>query len=807
MVVGRLVRAIGIVLVLFAWANLRTSAQAIKLVGADAQGALKFTVTTRNASFRIPIELQVEASESAKKPGAQQEGKTAGTEASKTGGGEPGTAINQDEKSATNDFRIVVDDFIAPDGRAIPASVTIDGQSVPNRMTIRQVDRPVLSVKADFPIAGDYKSNIVMFYGGKRAPSAPLIVTRQLASLSLRIDTADARAATVSQDGSASMHVVVQETAGQRVSIDPPALVGLVLKNGGKVQQEAPYRVLDLRLAGDNRVAPDAPCAEGEKAKPGKPAAPAEYTIEPLGHAEFFLTICGVSEAGEYNGIVRISNRETNPVDKAVTIYVKKSGWIAFLFIFLGVAASYLMRRWTKEEKPRLEAERRVGDLERRLKDIVTSVGTVQNKTEVEVLAALRDSLDKARTEVERGYLVTATATVDVVEKKIANLLSWHNAGRRLTAAEAAGNVATIRRDWEAMGDTYFTAGAPKDDFAAALSAILKAIDDASKARVVRDVAEFRKRVEGERTSRPEIAVDLDNAVKPLLDEASDHGEKARVVEADDALMRSKAAFASVLAKALILTLARPAPIGFTPQEWTAAGAILKPAGEDVQRKAASAATSADANETIKAYEKVNRQYLDKVLSAAETQVTALRADVKASSTIPPDQRTELEKQLDEAANTLKVGRAQLDNDDYNGATGRYQEATKIIVPISEKLQRGGGALAVGAGAAATPARLLAAIPASFAALPYDGDVAAPERPAIQLPERITDVIERYNLLLNLGVLLIATLLGMKLLWADDAVWGGWTAYTVAFLWGMGLQQVGGAGFEGLPALTKKLAE
>jgi hypothetical protein len=763
------------------------TAQTIRLVGADAQGTLKFTVTTRNASFRIPIELQAEAAKPA-------------------GGNEPGAAAGkQEEKKPIDDFRIVVDDFVAPDGRHIPASVTIDGHPVPDRMTIKEVDRPILSVNADFPIVGDYKSNIVMFYRGNRAPSLPLIVTRQLVTLTLRIDTADTRAATVLQDGSASMHVVVQETSGQPVSIDPPALVGLVLKRGGKIQQEAPYRLLDLRLAGRGRATPDNPCAEDEKAKAVGSAAPAEYIIEPLGQVEFLLTICGLSESGEYSGILRVSNRETNPVDKAVTIFVKKSGWIAFLFIFFGVGASWLMRRWTKEEKPKLEAERRIGDLEQDLKRIATSVGTPQNETETKVFAAMLNSLDKARTEVERSHVTTATAVLDVSQKKMQNLLNWLNAGRRLNAAEAAGNVATIRRDWEAMGDTYFIADAPKDDFATAIAAILKAIDDAVKDQIVRDVADFRKRMEAVKTANPEVAADLDNAVKPLLDEASDDVGKVRIEEANDALTKSKAMFASVLAKALKVALTKPAPIGFTPEAWTKAGAELGPVAAEVQNKAASAKTRAEANEAIRSYEKLNKDYLGCVFAAADNRIAALRVDVDHSTTIPPDKKPETLKPLEQAAQGLKIGRAQLDNADYNGAIAQYQAASKLIQAVIKAVQSGGAPLLTGA--KPPDLAMLPATPPSTSAPAYEGDVEVPARERKKRYEQITDWIARYDLLLNLGVLLIATFLGMKLLWADDPVWGGWTAYTVAFLWGIGLQQIGGAGFEGLPAITKKLTE
>jgi len=73
--------------------------------------------------------------------------------------------------------------------------------------------------------------------------------------------------------------------------------------------------------------------------------------------------------------------------------------------------------------------------------------------------------------------------------------------------------------------------------------------------------------------------------------------------------------------------------------------------------------------------------------------------------------------------------------------------------------------------------------------------------------DRLSERISRYDVLFNIGILVIATVLGLKLLWADNAVWGGWKDFAIAFLWGLGLQQLGGTGFDGLPAITKKLTD
>jgi hypothetical protein len=50
-----------------------------------------------------------------------------------------------------------------------------------------------------------------------------------------------------------------------------------------------------------------------------------------------------------------------------------------------------------------------------------------------------------------------------------------------------------------------------------------------------------------------------------------------------------------------------------------------------------------------------------------------------------------------------------------------------------------------------------------------------------------------YEWLFQLLVLVVAVILGLQLLWADNPVWGSWTDVIIALLWGLGLHQVAGA--------------
>ena len=55
-----------------------------------------------------------------------------------------------------------------------------------------------------------------------------------------------------------------------------------------------------------------------------------------------------------------------------------------------------------------------------------------------------------------------------------------------------------------------------------------------------------------------------------------------------------------------------------------------------------------------------------------------------------------------------------------------------------------------------------------------------------------------YDTGLTVVTLIIATLLGMKLLWAADPTWGSWDDCLTAVLWGLGLNPItSSAAFDG----------
>jgi hypothetical protein len=75
-------------------------------------------------------------------------------------------------------------------------------------------------------------------------------------------------------------------------------------------------------------------------------------------------------------------------------------------------------------------------------------------------------------------------------------------------------------------------------------------------------------------------------------------------------------------------------------------------------------------------------------------------------------------------------------------------------------------------------------------------------------PTSLSEIVRKLQVsdwIFDFVVLLIASVLGISLLWLTDATWGGVEDYIPAFLWGLGLHVVSGSLFQGLPGLRQRL--
>jgi hypothetical protein len=709
-------------------------APTIRVVGADPQAGVKVATSTATSSFRLPLEL---------------------------------------DRGAVKELTATVDQFVAPNATRIEPTLTLNGKPANQAITVTQTDRPILEVSATFPVVGDYKSQIVLTHSGGRLPSVPLTVTRQRSDVTAEIAGLETVTTTKWRTADARIRFTVRETAGQKLALYPPALDGFALKESDKVRRAAHYAAVDVDGAGAPKDQP--------------PAATESFVVEPHRGRPVVVDVRGIQDAGEYSGTIRLASSNGTPVTKEVTVLVKTSGWVAAFWVFLGVVASFLIRRYTKEQRPRLQALRRVRYAEDDLAAVEREAAspTPPAPPAASIFEGIRQRLARIERSLNDGTARDgASASLDEVDKKIVALPGWLSTGRWLDAVQPADIVEAPRAAWRALASSYFLKAGATDDITAALTKIEADL----KGAVVARIKEFTDQVTAYKSAHPGAAAEIDQNVAPRLARAKAGAETGDWAGMTVAFREARLAYAKVLASEFDAILTAPAPLGFDAVTWPALGRRVATLLERIRQES-------DPDRAVALHREANQTYLGEVLAKLDAVVDGL---VKTGSAAEA-------KELEGATTALTAARLAGQKADWVAGRAAYEKAAKIVTAVLDARKKAGGGAQ--AGAVSQPAASFWETVPPGAAMGTATPLSALSPRTKTTADQLSDWLERYDLLLNLALLLIACVVGVSLLWANDAVWGGWKAYTTALLWGLGLHQVGGSVLEGLPAVTKKLTE
>jgi hypothetical protein len=667
---------------------------------------------------------------------------------------------------------VAVDDFHGPSETIVRPEVTLDGKAPNVPVDVKQSDRPVLRIAGTFPYAGDYNGNIIITQGGARQASIPVVVTRQWNAIGVRVQLVDTAQAETwpGSSADATVRFTVRENAGKLLTIYTPKVTQLALKRGDKQETQARYTKAELK------------------------DAKSSLDFRPQESREYVIDIEGMQEPGEYAGVITVGSVDATAVDTSFTLFVK-DGWpTAFLFIFAGVGASYLIRRWTGETRPRLDLRRRVANLADDLEGVKKDAARLPLGSG-RVFVELRQKLAKVERDIEQGASGDRKSELDELDVKISKLPPWLTLGKELVTVDPQSTVQKQIDDWKNLGNSYFLEpGAKGEVLDKAIGEIRTARMDALKAAMVKGIGEFTDALSAYKTTHPNANMgEVDRLVGLAKTNASDPAD------ACEDLRSAQSEYAKQEASDLNTVLSQAnAPAGFTTQTWADLTTRLRAKIPDISREP-------DSKKAIELFEKVNGEYLREIISRLEALAQELGPKVDSNPQLAPHTKKELQTKLGEAVAGLKGARTSLDSGDGNAATASYNTAAGKIKDVKDKLAASGVAqLGPGRDIGAAILDFFGPMPRSLAIDKAHAVANRVERKT-SFGEQLTEKIRRYDLFLNIGLLIIATVLGLKLLWADNATWGGVGDCAVAFLWGLGLQQVAGAGFEGLPAVLKKV--
>lgn len=701
-----------------------TPSPSIKVVDADASGLIKLTVSETNSSFRIPLEI---------------------------------------EGADISNFFITVDDFVSVNGTRVHPRVTLDGNSAAGPFNIALNERPVLEVTASFPIAGEYKSHLVASYSGK-LKNWTLTVERKKEALTVQIDAVETVAVTKGCYGNASVRFTVRETAGQKVNLYPPALEGVALKESDKVRKQARFAQIKL---------------DGQPLASGAPQSQVEsYTVEALSGRTSVFEIEGIEDPGEYIGTIRLSGSNGNPVTKELTMLVKNDWYVAAFWISVGVLASFSVRKYTKELRPKLAGLRRLDYVRDDFAAIEKAAGAPGEPIKA-VFVELQKQLDRIQRSLDQGTAVNNAADpLTEIETKIQALPEWLNAGRRLDAVSPPALVEATLAEWETLGRSYFAkAGTPAD-----IIPLLAKIEEGLRTAVIDAIEAFSKEVLDYAKNHPDMSAEIDQKVMPGISEAKKNANPATWRVMSDQFRTARTAFAKVLRVEFDRALKGPAPLGLAEDRWRDLANQLKP-------KISALGDEDDVRNADERYNEINGIYFAALIQALRSYNDTLPAEA-AEGTDGKTVQTALQTAED----------ARLRND---WRTVRIQYDAAVIATRKRVAAAGGGGL--GEIGPSTRTGVLEALSSTaFAPVEQLRGIKTHERIG---SEKLTEKIDQYDLLLTAAIMLITCVVGVGLLWLNDPIWGGWRSYITAMLWGLGLHQVAGSSLDGLPALVKKFSE
>lgn len=687
------------------------------------------------------------------------------------------TAIQGNGKQAVYGVRVVPHDLVGPAPRPITPIVTVNGERAPLKIDVPAASEVPMTLEVTLPVPGTYTGVIDLFYG-RRRQSVKLKITRADAKVPVTIRPVEAaRAETYPWRWSAAtLHVVLEGTRAEPLTLKRPAIVTLSRKESDKVAAQAGHGEVAVRAldaSGKWRDVPDGLTLEGRTPK------------------KVQLTIPGL-DAGEYTGMLSVSTGDLSPQEAAFTVYVRRSVLLAIVLIALGVVGSWRLRLWALRDRPRLTAQREIATV---AADIETTRRDVTDATDPErtVLTWLATQLRDLFDAWNEGTVANSDARLKSISGKLLAFARWVTLRRRFASIQLPVAAAGPLRDrLHVFAGRFTNADEDVTQLSVAIGQLDQDLTAAVRAQVTARIASIRQDLARQKQTPlgQAYAEKLDEQVEQRLQQAEQiAADAARLAEAAATVDQAGLIYAQILAAGFEAQLppATPDPL-ISADVWDK---TLRSVREQLDR--AQAAT--DATTASSAYTTAYCLYLKPLLTAMQVRLSERADKIKTATGLTENDRTALNADWDTADQLLNACQSLLATRDTTLVALRFEELRKTVKRIGETVRKGGGAwMGTKAPGQAEPASaiLSGAVGGSLVSGGFTAAATPPTRvmvPAADLDRKLKR--GEKNLAIVTGV--IGVLLGVKLLWMPSPTWGDWGDYIVAVLWGLGLHQVSGA--------------
>lgn len=633
--------------------------------------------------------------------------------------------------------QVVVSALRAPSGRYAPLSATIEGKLADQQAKVPPYGSATLHLGATLDAAGTYTGSVSVI-SKKRGTPVTLVVTRTNAAAPFVVGAAGRGAA-----------------VGRRVSLD-----FTVRNTSADTVTVTPHLILTTRTAPGN-TKDGVALNHVTFTREGKPGP---FTISPDESATLRMTVDEL-DPGEYAGKIRVSAAGSADVDTDVAIVVRHGLCWAIVAIAVGVIFSLAVREVARWWRARLTAQRRFRIASDDLDAVGASVESL-DPLERKMLDALGTQLDTlVRRDANEAAVTTFTLKTPLWRRWV------------LLRREAiAGGWADIVSAVDAIARRVL-------DDSTASSDMVKAGNDAlteqEKALAGRRITALTEQLAVIRTLVGKAAETLSEDLQTSLTEnttqplnAAETAIKAvDPIRAAAELERARVAYADIILDDLAVAAADLVPPG--PHE---AGWVELRRTVDAEVAAGHAAATSDIK--LAAATRAQRALIQGVTSRLMVAADALTgADAAAVEAF----RDELRKLHRLAART-----------DLTAARMAYTKALESWRTLSKRRatgsRMGGTSIAAAAGQ----------VDVQLAALTELPDATSPQistPPRRRLPS--LSAISGQQVAIDIAVAFLAgvaaVMVGLQLLYFDNAAWGAGRDIVVAFLWGLGVHQVTGA--------------
>ena len=623
-----------------------------------------------------------------------------------------------------------------------------------------------------------------MIYNNKRWP-IPFTVTRSRLALSIevtKIETATDVSLFPRED--ASIRFTIREKDGRRVPLEKPALTFLSLVGANKNKVQAQYGKATILDESGNEI------TTGFELGPGQTR-------------EFQLRVADLTGPGEFNGNLRLSTADAEPVDQPITILRKKSGWIAGFLIFVGVLLSYLLRRYATTARPRLVRQRRTLGLMSDIDELDRTAGEL-TEGERDVLKELRKRLSTLYEDIAMAMDNKADETLEEINRKVNIFSSWVQERRRVDSLHPTELQKDFRTELEKVR-TYMLKQQATSEDAADVARILAGIAPNMATKVKDDLEQrlksFSAEINAHRLAtksdavRARLGTEVDPKITAAQESLIDRLDVARA-----AYNEARLAYARILTDELADNIPSTAPLGFDAPDWDK----LRSQTMEIINQARLAA---DADNATKLYQVAFTNYLRNLAWKLQSAIEQLRGNIPTDSSISPENKSAYDQTLLSLKQKLGDALTKVDAGKLSEAAADYEAAKDELLTLNQQLPAG-TSMGVAAGASAATSAdsgTAGSVPGAFE-LPFLGAILGRGRGPLPSFSELTKRLSIFDLLVTLVVLLVAVFFGLKLLWSDTPTWGGWNDYLTAILWGLGLHQVSGVATQGVAGIAAKLS-